>query len=139
MKTVNRHIHSNLNLSVTLDDDGDPISSKIFKSKELINPPYIEGEFKVNFKKLNFTPFHEKVYSKLLKVKKGSTVSYKKMAEITGHPKAYRAVGSAMAKNPLVYVVPCHRVLKSDGGLGNYSGLGGNTTKTKLLNFESCL
>ena len=137
MKTVNRHLYSDLHLCITLDEEGSPLSSQIFKSKDRNIPPYTEGEFKVNFKKLKFTPFHEKVYSKLAKVKKGSTVTYKKMAEISGHPKAYRAVGSAMAKNPLVYIIPCHRVLKSDGGLGNYSGLGGNSTKTQLLNFES--
>ena len=137
MKSIKRHIFGDLNLSITIDDDRHPVSSKLFKSKTSKYPPFKENEFKLNLKKLNFTPFCELVYSKLVKVKKGSTVTYKKMAELSGSPKAFRAVGSAMAKNPLVYIIPCHRVLKSDGGLGNYSGLGGNTTKTKLLNFES--
>jgi len=137
MKTVNRHLYSDFNLSIILDEEGDPLSSKIFEDKKRCHPPFKEDEFKVNFKKLNFTPFYVKIYSRLLTVKSGSVVTYKKIADISGHPKAFRAVGSAMAKNPLVYLIPCHRVLKSDGGLGNYSALGGSITKKKLLNFES--
>lgn len=65
----------------------------------------------------------------------GRTESYAQVAVATRHPRAVRAVGSACATNPLPIVVPCHRVLRSDGGLGGY--LGGVAAKTALLALES--
>jgi methylated-DNA-[protein]-cysteine S-methyltransferase len=67
----------------------------------------------------------------------GQTVSYKELAEWTGNPKASRAVGSAMATNPIPIVVPCHRVLRSGGALGGYGG--GLDTKVWLLRHEGAL
>ncbi len=65
----------------------------------------------------------------------GRTVSYLELATIVGNPKASRAVGSAMATNPIPIVVPCHRVLRTGGQLGGYGG--GLATKVKLLELES--
>lgn len=67
----------------------------------------------------------------------GHTASYKEMAAATGRPTAVRAVGSACATNPLPIVVPCHRVLRSDGSLGGY--LGGLDAKKVLLGLEQDL
>jgi methylated-DNA-[protein]-cysteine S-methyltransferase len=67
----------------------------------------------------------------------GQTVSYKELAERTGNPKASRAVGSAMATNPVPIVVPCHRVLRTGGALGGYGG--GLDTKVWLLRHEGAL
>jgi methylated-DNA-[protein]-cysteine S-methyltransferase len=67
----------------------------------------------------------------------GRTVSYKELAERTGNPKASRAVGSAMATNPIPIVVPCHRVLRTGGALGGYGG--GLDTKVWLLRHEGAL
>jgi methylated-DNA-[protein]-cysteine S-methyltransferase len=67
----------------------------------------------------------------------GQTVSYKELAERTGNPKASRAVGSAMATNPIPIVVPCHRVLRTGGALGGYGG--GLDTKVWLLRHEGAL
>jgi methylated-DNA-[protein]-cysteine S-methyltransferase len=67
----------------------------------------------------------------------GQTVSYKDLAERTGNPKASRAVGSAMATNPVPIVVPCHRVLRTGGALGGYGG--GLDTKVWLLRHEGAL
>ena len=64
----------------------------------------------------------------------GHTKSYKEVAEIVGNPKAVRAVGTACATNPLPVVVPCHRVLRSDGSLGGY--VGGLDAKSTLLALE---
>jgi methylated-DNA-[protein]-cysteine S-methyltransferase len=64
----------------------------------------------------------------------GETTSYAALAAATGRPGAARAVGSAMANNPVPMVVPCHRVLASDGGLGGYGG--GLTMKRRLLEIE---
>ncbi|MDF2444523.1 MAG: methylated-DNA-[protein]-cysteine S-methyltransferase, partial [Subtercola sp.] len=65
----------------------------------------------------------------------GYTETYKQVAELVGNPRAVRAVGSACATNPLPVVVPCHRVLRSDGGLGGY--IGGLAAKTALLALEA--
>lgn len=65
----------------------------------------------------------------------GRTVSYLELATLVGNPKASRAVGTAMATNPIPIVVPCHRVLRTGGHLGGYGG--GLDTKVKLLALES--
>lgn len=64
--------------------------------------------------------FERKVYRTLLCVPPGTTVGYGELAEMAGYHRAARAVGSAMAKNPIPIVVPCHRVIRADGTLGNY-------------------
>lgn len=69
---------------------------------------------------LRVRPFERAVYEALLTVPPGETVSYGRLAEMAGHPRAARAVGTAMAANPIPVVIPCHRVIRSDGTLGNY-------------------
>jgi methylated-DNA-[protein]-cysteine S-methyltransferase len=64
--------------------------------------------------------FARAVYETLLTVPPGQTVSYGGLAEMAGFPRAARAVGTAMATNPVPIVIPCHRVVRSDGNLGNY-------------------
>ena len=66
----------------------------------------------------------------------GDTITYAELATAAGHPNASRAVGSVMAMNPWPILVPCHRVVRGDGIIGNYSGLGGTETKTRLLIHE---
>ena len=85
--------------------------------------------------KYSATPYRTKVLQRLLQVPFGSTVTYGQLAEITGNPKAARAVGSAMRTNPIVIIIPCHRVLPAGGKLGNYSA-GGPANKDWLLTFE---
>ena len=70
-------------------------------------------------------------------VKFGETVSYGDLAKLSGSPKAAQAVGSAVSNNPISFVIPCHRVIKSDGTIGNYSKGTKNGVKEWLLNFES--
>ena len=65
----------------------------------------------------------------------GRTASYAALAALAGNPKAVRAVGTACATNPLPVVVPCHRVVRSDGGIGNYAG--GVEAKRTLLDLEA--
>ncbi|MGH2759796.1 MAG: methylated-DNA--[protein]-cysteine S-methyltransferase [Actinomycetota bacterium] len=67
----------------------------------------------------------------------GQTISYGELAEVVGHPGAARAVGTAMARNPVPIVVPCHRVLASGGGLGGYGG--GLEMKRALLRLEGAI
>lgn len=81
-------------------------------------------------------PFHRRVYRALCKVPAGKTVTYAELARMAGSPKAARAVGQAMAKNPFPVLIPCHRVLPSTGKLGHYSGRGGMALKRELLKLE---
>lgn len=66
----------------------------------------------------------------------GRTMSYSGLAKKIGRPAAARAVGSALAKNPLPLIIPCHRVIRSDGKIGGFSAAGGKALKTKLLKHE---
>ncbi|MEN6519601.1 MAG: methylated-DNA--[protein]-cysteine S-methyltransferase [Armatimonadota bacterium] len=78
--------------------------------------------------------FEEKVLLEAMKTPFGRIISYKDLAALAGSPRAARAVGNAMRKNPLPIVVPCHRVVHSDGSLGGY--MGGLDLKRKLLDLE---
>lgn len=79
--------------------------------------------------------FRRTVLEHLPDIAYGTTASYSALAAIAGNPKAVRAVGSACARNPLPIVVPCHRVVRSDGTLGGYAG--GLDVKARLLELES--
>lgn len=78
--------------------------------------------------------FRQTVQRFLPHIGHGHTQTYKQVAERVGNPRAVRAVGTACATNPLPIVVPCHRVLRTDGGLGGY--IGGLEAKTALLTLE---
>lgn len=82
------------------------------------------------------TLFQQKVWQELLKIKKGEVITYKELAKRIGKPKAVRAIANAIGKNPYAPIVPCHRVVRSDGKLGGYSGEGGIKTKVSLLKSE---
>ena len=88
---------------------------------------------KISVEKLKGTEFQKKVWKELLKISKGKTITYKELAKKIGKPKAVRAVASAVGANPCAPKIPCHRVVRSDGELGGYSGKGGVKTKRKLL------
>ena len=77
------------------------------------------------------SPFHQEVLRATARIPRGEVRTYGELAEIVGRPKAARAVGTAMARNPVPLLVPCHRVVPSSGGVGNY-GFGGDL-KAKLL------
>ncbi|MCW2552699.1 MAG: Methylated-DNA--protein-cysteine methyltransferase [Mycobacterium sp.] len=79
--------------------------------------------------------FRSTVLQHLLEIAYGHTASYAAVARLAGNPKAVRAVGSACATNPLPIVVPCHRVVRSDGSMGGY--LGGPEAKHTLLTLEA--
>jgi len=81
-----------------------------------------------------FTVFETDVYRALAAVPSGWTVSYRDLAVAAGSPRAWRAVGSAMAMNPLPVVLPCHRVIRSDGRLGRYGD--DPAWKARLLELE---
>lgn len=80
------------------------------------------------------TPFHRQVWEALLQIPRGETRSYTWVAEQVGRPRAVRAVGQAVGANPIPLVLPCHRVLRSDGSLGGFGG--GLELKQRLLELE---
>ena len=86
--------------------------------------------------KLNGTKFQLKVWSYLRKIPSGSLKTYSQVAKAIGKPRAVRAVANAIGKNPYAPKIPCHRVIRSDGSLGGYSGKGGLKTKRFLLKKE---
>jgi methylated-DNA-[protein]-cysteine S-methyltransferase len=83
------------------------------------------------------TPFQEKVWSRLRKIPAGATLSYAQLARAVGKPSAVRAVAGANARNPVSVVVPCHRVIASDGKLAGYGG--GIPRKRWLLAHEGAI
>src|SRR3989338_6658396 len=83
------------------------------------------------------TPFQRKVWNKLREIPYGKTWSYAKLAREIGCPRAVRAVGNAVGKNKLLIVVPCHRVIRSDGSVGGYAG--GPKKKKWLLALEKSI
>ncbi len=88
---------------------------------------------------LDVTPFEKEVLECLRSVPPGEVVTYGDLARLIGRPSASRAVGQVCAKNPAILVVPCHRVVPSAGGVGNYGAAGGSKTKLKLLEKEGAL
>ncbi|MCK5080703.1 MAG: methylated-DNA--[protein]-cysteine S-methyltransferase [Candidatus Moranbacteria bacterium] len=102
--------------------------------KKLID--YLEG--KVKWNKFSFdvesTDFKKKVWRYMQTIPEGEVQSYSQIAEAIGSPRAYRAVASACATNPMPLVVPCHRVVPKSGGIGQFSS--GIFRKNKLLQAE---
>jgi len=85
---------------------------------------------------LKGTKFQLKVWKYLRSIPKGQIRTYSDVAKAINRPKAVRAVANAIAKNPHPPKIPCHRVIRTDGSLGGYSGIGGIKTKIKLLKKE---
>jgi methylated-DNA-[protein]-cysteine S-methyltransferase len=83
------------------------------------------------------TPFHREVWTALRRIPAGTTVTYAEMARKMGRPAAPRAVGAANARNPIAIVIPCHRLIGSDGSLTGYAG--GLLRKRWLLAHEGAL
>jgi len=83
------------------------------------------------------TPFERRVWREVSRIPYGETRSYREVAESIGVPRGYRAVGRAVGKNPIPIIIPCHRVITSDGGLGGFSA--GVKAKRYLLQLEGLL
>ncbi len=85
----------------------------------------------------DFSAFAGKVLSACGRIGYGQTVSYAQLAQLAHAPKAVRAAGSVMAKNPIPLIIPCHRIIRSDGSIGNFSARGGRNLKKRLLDLEA--
>ncbi len=86
--------------------------------------------------KLKGTRFQLEVWNYLKKIPKGEVRTYLDVAKAIGKPRAFRAVANAVGQNPYPLTIPCHRVIKSDGNIGGYSGKGGAKQKKRLLRSE---
>ena len=99
-----------------------------YKNKDIINGKHVFG-----------TSFQISVWKQISMIPVGQTITYSEIAKSIGQPKSFRAVANACGKNPFPIIIPCHRVVRSDGGLGGYSGNGGIKTKSALLESEKLL
>lgn len=135
---------STINSAKASLDDNDRLSGfKEVKSipviSDLIND-YFDGDLSaLNAIKVRQpgAPFSQAAWKAMRRVKAGKTMSYADLADRAGSPAAVRAAGSACAKNAIVLVVPCHRIVKTGGALGNYAY--GLNKKEWLLRFEAAL
>ncbi|SFL24691.1 methylated-DNA-[protein]-cysteine S-methyltransferase [Methanobrevibacter olleyae] len=119
------------------------------KSKRLnnllkeIDNYFNEKKYKFSLEDLNLDklkPFQRKVLETEFNSKKGTVNTYKDIAKAIGSPKAYRAVGTALAKNPFPIIIPCHRTIKADKTIGGFNGFaGGLESKKTLLELDGLL
>jgi methylated-DNA-[protein]-cysteine S-methyltransferase len=115
-------------------------TSELLEKARIQFDEYFNGKRKIFDLPLNFegcTDFMKSVYQELLKIPYGETATYKNIAERVGCPKGFRAVGLANNKNPLPIIVPCHRVIGSDGKLVGFAG--GIDMKVNLLELEKTI
>ncbi len=96
-------------------------------------PMPIEKKFKT------YSPFQQAVWRACAEIPKGEVRTYSWIAQKIGKPQAARAVGTALGQNPFAPTIPCHRVVRTDGSLGGYSGTGGLRQKKDLLIREGAL
>lgn len=115
--------------------EDDVIKKTIKQLEEYFNKERTQFDIKIKFE--NVTDFQEKVYQELLNVKYGQYKSYKEIAVNIGNPKASRAIGNANNKNPIVIIVPCHRIIGSNNQLVGYGG--GLDIKQQLLELEDII
>jgi O-6-methylguanine DNA methyltransferase len=104
-------------------------------AKQLVD--YLDGRrksFNVELDLSHVTPFRKRVLEECAAIPRGQVSTYAELARKAGRPNAYRAVGHTMATNPIPIVIPCHRVLGSDGGLHGFGG--GLDMKRRLLALE---
>ena len=113
-----------------IPDDG-TISAWVEGALEAIEHPHSAPELPID---VRGTAFQEAVWRELRRIPLGETRSYADIAKAVGQPDAVRAVGTANGSNPVAVLVPCHRVIRSDGSLGGYAG--GLDRKRKLLSAE---
>jgi len=113
--------------------DGHPIMNRLIEQLDR----YFRGDLTAFTVPVDFdtgTPFQRKVWDALARIPYGETRSYADLAAAIGNPRAARAVGSANGENPIPILIPCHRVIKADGGLGGFSS--GTHIKQALLELE---
>lgn len=122
---------------LTSKDQSSPAAQILEKTEAQLNE-YFNGKRKAFDIPLSpeGTEFQKRVWDQLIQIPYGKTCSYKDLATQLKDSNASRAVGTANGKNPISIIIPCHRVISSNGTLGGYAG--GLDIKTKLLDLEKC-
>jgi methylated-DNA-[protein]-cysteine S-methyltransferase len=110
-----------------------PLENAILSYFEANNVDF--SQFSVQFE--GISEFRKKVYKALRRIKRGELISYRELSIRIGSPGAARAVGTAMARNPVPLIIPCHRVIRSDGEIGEFTSPGGTGLKCIMQNIES--
>lgn len=103
----------------------------ISKKDNILTQPFMSRSYSLKQKKAGLTDFEKKVYKVVSAIPKGKTRSYQWVARALGKPRASRAVGNALNKNPYPGIIPCHRVIRKNGALGGFAF--GISEKKKLL------
>ena len=130
--TAQAHYIQSKDLADSVDEDAKVLRNTISQLDE-----YINGQrqvFDIPLDLSTGTPFQQKVWQALRQIPYGETISYAQLANHIGQPTACRAVANANGKNPISLIIPCHRVIASDGKLGGYTG--GIEIKQTLLDIE---
>ena len=145
-----RAVISSMIGNIELEGDGSAITALAFTSRPIEAPPagsvleeaarqldeyfkHLRKEFTVPLV-FHGTSFQERVWKELLSIPYGEVISYGELARRCGDPKAARAIGGAVGKNPIGVIIPCHRIIAGDGTLGGYTG--GTDFKKLLLKLE---
>lgn len=132
--------------SQTLEDLASRVSPRVLEAPERLDAirreldEYFDGErrrFDVKLDRALLGPFARKVLGRTARIPYGKVSTYSEVAAAAGSPRASRAAGNALARNPIPIVIPCHRVLRLGGGLGGYAG--GLDRKARLLALEGAI
>jgi O-6-methylguanine DNA methyltransferase len=115
--------------------DPKKVASALKQVDQFLRGKLRKFDLKVDFS--GMTPFQIAVRKAVMAVPYGRTASYGEIAADVGKPQAPRAVGGVQASNPISFIIPCHRIVASDGSLGGYGGYGGLETKAWLLELEA--
>jgi methylated-DNA-[protein]-cysteine S-methyltransferase len=97
---------------------------------------YVDFDKNISLSLTGFSKFGASILTACRDITFGQTISYRQLACKAGYPDAARAAGSIIAKNPIPLLIPCHRVLRSDGSMGGFSAIGGIALKKRLLTLE---
>lgn len=116
---------------VSLIDDESVVEPYQYQLKQYLQGKRTKFDLPID---ITGTDFQRSVWRQLQRIPYGQTSNYSKIAKLINRPKAVRAVGTAIGKNPILMIIPCHRVLTKDGNLGGYRG--GLTMKRSLLELE---
>lgn len=119
---------------------GADFNKNFFKDLQEQITGYFEGD-RVDFSRVSIiledlSVFSQQILKTCRDIKIGRTVTYSELAKKAGRPNAGRAVGSVMARNPLPLIIPCHRVIRTDGKMGGFTAPGGIGLKEKMLKLE---
>ncbi|MBN1120523.1 MAG: methylated-DNA--[protein]-cysteine S-methyltransferase [Anaerolineae bacterium] len=120
-----------------LERDSAALAGIIGQIRAYFGQPHTQFDMPVDLS--GVSPFHRAALETVRGIPAGSVMTYKQVAEELGRPKSSRAVGQAMAHNPVPLVIPCHRVVGSSGKLTGYGGGGGIPTKRRLLQMEGAI